>query len=65
MDAFRQINDEGTAVVLVTHDAKVAARAKRVLFMKDGKIVREMRMDNYPQSDLEARSAAIWKASVI
>jgi hypothetical protein len=63
MDAFRQINDEGTAVVLVTHDAKVAARAKRVLFMKDGKIVREMLMDTYPQDDMDTRSAAIWEAA--
>jgi putative ABC transport system ATP-binding protein len=61
MDAFRQFNDEGTAVVLVTHDAKVAARANRVLFMKDGKIVREMRMDAYPNDELESRSATIWE----
>jgi len=43
MDIFSEINDEGTAVLLVTHDAKVASRTERVLFMKDGKIVSQMR----------------------
>jgi putative ABC transport system ATP-binding protein len=33
------INKEGAAIMLVTHDAKVAARASRILFMKDGRIV--------------------------
>lgn len=41
MAAFEQINAEGTAVVLVTHDARVAVRAGRVIFMRDGNIVTE------------------------
>ena len=39
MDLLADINREGTAILLVTHDALVAARAGRVLFTKDGKIV--------------------------
>ncbi|MHA2788800.1 ABC transporter ATP-binding protein [Corynebacterium sp. S7] len=38
MEAFEEINQAGTTVVLVTHDVRVAARAGRVLFMRDGKI---------------------------
>lgn len=44
MDHFLQINQEGTTIMLVTHDAKVAAKSERVLFMKDGKIVDELRL---------------------
>ncbi|WP_058302929.1 ABC transporter ATP-binding protein [Gorillibacterium timonense] len=44
MDLLADINAEGTAVLLVTHDAKVAARTERILFMRDGKIVSEMRL---------------------
>ncbi len=33
--------------MLVTHDAKVAAMAKRVLFMKDGEIVKEVKFSDY------------------
>ena len=43
MDILADVHKGGTAVVLVTHDAKVAARAQRVLFMQDGAIVRQLR----------------------
>lgn len=32
------------ALLIVTHDAKVAANAKRILFMRDGSIVDELRL---------------------
>jgi len=41
MDILGKINDKGTTVMLVTHDVKVAAGTKRVLFMKDGVIAGE------------------------
>lgn len=47
MELFCQINDQGTSIMLVTHDAKVAAKAKRILFMKDGEIVREIKMSEH------------------
>ena len=42
MDILAEINQQGTAVCLVTHDAKVAAQTQRVLFMRDGQIVSEI-----------------------
>ncbi|AQP53170.1 ABC transporter ATP-binding protein [Vagococcus penaei] len=42
LDVLTKINQAGTTVVLVTHDAKVAARSKRVLFMLDGQLVSEL-----------------------
>lgn len=44
MNIFSEINADGTTVMLVTHDAKVAARTERILFMRDGKIVSELRL---------------------
>lgn len=44
MDIFSEINAEGTTVMLVTHDAKVAARAERIMFMRDGNMVSELRI---------------------
>lgn len=38
MDIITEVNRKGTTVLLVTHDAKVAARTERVLFMCAGKI---------------------------
>lgn len=51
MDIFSDINAEGTAVMLVTHDPKIAARTERILFMCDGKIVSEMRFNNIDIDD--------------
>lgn len=55
MDIFSEINAAGTAVMLVTHDAKVAARAERVLFMRDGKIAGEMRLSKFSGMDMDSR----------
>jgi putative ABC transport system ATP-binding protein len=42
MDFFRQLNrEDGVAVVLITHDAEVAAVADRILVMRDGQLVEE------------------------
>jgi len=41
--------------LLVTHDTKVAARADRVLFMKDGVIKSELSYGKFNGKDLENR----------
>jgi putative ABC transport system ATP-binding protein len=38
-----RVNADGTALVIVTHDATLAARARRVLMMRDGRIESEHR----------------------
>lgn len=38
MDELVKLNSEGTAIMMVTHDAKVAAKCKRVLYIVDGNI---------------------------
>ena len=36
---FNYVKDEGTSLIMVTHDVKLANRAKRKIKIKDGKIV--------------------------
>ena len=36
-----RVNADGTALVIVTHDATLAARARRVLMMRDGRVESE------------------------
>ena len=38
LELFMKLNKEGTTVILVTHDQDVAARAQKILKMKDGRI---------------------------
>jgi len=40
---FDRLNRDGTALVVVTHDAAVASRAKRTVRMRDGSIVEDGR----------------------
>ncbi|MCM3786721.1 ABC transporter ATP-binding protein [Neobacillus mesonae] len=61
MDIFSEINAEGTAVMLVTHDAKVAARTERILFMRDGKILSELKLMKYNGTDLDSRVENVMK----
>ena len=39
LDLFDQINAAGRTVVVITHEDEVGARAKRIIRMRDGKIV--------------------------
>lgn len=41
MDEMTRLNGEGTTIMMVTHDARVAARCKKVLYLVDGSIVGE------------------------
>jgi putative ABC transport system ATP-binding protein len=39
MDLLEKINQLGTTVVVVTHDAEMAARADRQIYLLDGRLV--------------------------
>ena len=38
LDLFRQLHDEGTTLIVVTHDAEVGASAQRVITLEYGKV---------------------------
>lgn len=45
MEELKKINEQGTAILLVTHDVKVAAKCSRVLYLVDGNIKGEYNLD--------------------
>lgn len=55
MDIINEVNAEGTTVMLVTHDAKVAARAERVIFLSDGNITDEIVLGKYEEKSFSER----------
>ncbi|MBQ4284017.1 MAG: ABC transporter ATP-binding protein [Lachnospira sp.] len=47
MEELLKINAEGTTIMLVTHDAKVAAKCTRVMYIEDGNIKGEYDLGRY------------------
>ena len=43
MDIFKYLNDQGKTVVMVTHEPDIAEQTKRILMMRDGKLVSDER----------------------
>lgn len=38
MELFKQLNEEGVTVLMITHDPEIAAHAKRVVTIRDGEL---------------------------
>jgi putative ABC transport system ATP-binding protein len=45
LDVFASLNAEGRTVVLITHEDYVAARARRVVRLRDGEVVEDRRQE--------------------
>jgi putative ABC transport system ATP-binding protein len=59
MAILRELNAEGTTIMLVTHDAKVATQTARVLYMLDGRIVGDRDLGPFTGVGLEERHAEL------
>ncbi len=60
MEELTKLNREGTTMMLVTHDVKVAAKCSRVLYIVDGNIKGEYNLDTYTaSSQLRERERAL------
>lgn len=59
MEELVRLNKEGTTIMLVTHDVKVAAKCTRILYIVDGNIKGEYILDRYDKSKLRDRERAL------
>lgn len=60
MKELNKINAEGTTIMLVTHDVRVAAKCDRVLYIVDGNIKGEYNLDKYSdEAKLKDRERAL------
>ncbi|WP_338064563.1 ABC transporter ATP-binding protein [Boudabousia liubingyangii] len=56
LDVLGEVHRLGTAIIMVTHDPVCAARADRIIYLKDGCLVDEHRMDIWnPRTEAGAR----------
>lgn len=42
MELFQELNEEGVSVLMITHDAEIAAKAKKMITIRDGQILEMM-----------------------
>ena len=59
MALFQQLNDQGITIVLVTHEPEVSQYAKRIIEMRDGRVVKDHPVENRGDAaaDLAAHDA--------
>ena len=55
MSAMNALNKEGTTILMVTHDSKLASRCNRVLYILDGQIKGEYRFEGNDQNNVKER----------
>lgn len=59
MDIFNKINLENATIMMVTHDAKVAARADRIIYLEDGSVKSQLIIGKYVKEDKEKREEKV------
>lgn len=66
LDLLTELNRDGQSVLMVTHDMRAALRADRILYIADGKIIGELTLPAYSQSDERARETQVnaWLTSL-
>ena len=55
MNLFTTINQDGQTIVMVTHSVKAASSAKRVLFIKDGKVFHQLHRGDLTNEEMYER----------
>lgn len=62
MDEFVRLNKEGTTILMVTHDSRVAARCGRILYLLDGKLAGELNLLSASQGKEREEKVNGWLA---
>lgn len=66
LDLLTELNKDGQSILMVTHDMRAALRADRILYIADGKIIGELTLPAYAQSDERSRETQVnaWLTSL-
>ena len=59
LDLLTELNKEGQSILMVTHDLRAAARADRILYLSDGKILGDLNMPPYVPQEIKSRETQI------
>lgn len=59
MEELNKINEEGSTIMLVTHDRMVASKCKRVIYIEDGTIKGELVFEKNEKRDGKERERKV------
>ena len=59
LDIFNAIHANGQSILMVTHDMKAAIRGNRILYLSDGKITGELKLENYRKQEETSREEQV------
>ena len=59
MNALAALNREGTTILMVTHDSRMASRCGRILYLLDGQIQGELTLTDCPESSIKQREEKV------
>lgn len=48
LDTFKKLNDKGHTIILITHERDVAEHAQRIIYLRDGMVVKEEQRPKRP-----------------
>ncbi len=54
-NVFQRLNDEGITIIMVTHERDFAAFAKRIIEMRDGRVIKDTIIDNRLRAEEELK----------
>ena len=66
LDLLTDLNQKGQSILMVTHDARAACRATRLIYISDGSVIGDLEMPPYDAKDEKSRETQVnaWLASM-
>ena len=64
MGVFQKLNDQGITIVMVTHELDIAHYTKRMVVMRDGKVVSDAPVENRLNAEQELNRLQVAQAAV-
>lgn len=59
LEILTELNNKGQSIVMVTHDIKVAMRGNRLIYLRDGQIVNELKLEKYVSEQQKIREQKV------
>ncbi|MBR1862513.1 MAG: ABC transporter ATP-binding protein [Ruminococcus sp.] len=66
LDLLTELNNAGQSILMVTHDARAACRASRLIYIEDGRVIGDLQLPPYDRQEEKSREKQInaWLGSM-